>query len=127
VFKRIFIQGLVAAILSSLAAIIYNRIYHFVTEVDFSRILNNPSIAGLSFFACMIAVFVNYGLIRWLGRRGEIVFNFLFSVTSFACVTIPISLNLPLDIKNPELFPGLAVPMVFFPCVAWYTVRPLFS
>jgi hypothetical protein len=41
-------------------------------------------------------------------------------------VMIPISVSLPLDIKSPELFPGLAVPLVFFPCLSWHTVNPLF-
>jgi hypothetical protein len=40
---------------------------------------------------------------------------------------IPISISLPLDIKFPELFPGLGVPMVFFPSLAWYTINPLFQ
>ncbi len=40
---------------------------------------------------------------------------------------IPISVTLPLSIQFPELFPGLAVPMIFFPALAWYTVKPLFT
>ena len=62
-----------------------------------------------------------------LEEKGEIVFNFVFSIVSFACVIIPISITLPLDIQFPELFPGLAVPMAFFPAMAWYTVKPLFT
>jgi hypothetical protein len=69
---------------------------------------------------------LNYGLIRFLKERGEIIFNFLFSIISFASVMIPISISLPLNVPYPELFPGLAVPMVFFPAIAWYTVNPLF-
>jgi len=26
----------------------------------------------------------------------------------------------------PELFPGLVVPMLFFPALAWFTLKPLF-
>ena len=126
-FKRIFIHGLIASILAAIAAIIYNRIYFFATEADFSKVINYGSIIGLSVAICMIATFVNYGLVRWLGKKGEIVFNFLFSIISFACVMIPISISLPLDVKTPELFPGLAVPMVFFPAMAWYTLMPLFA
>ena len=126
-FKRIFIHGLIASILAAIVAIIYNRIYFFATEADFSKVINYGSIIGLSVAICMIATFVNYGLVRWLGKKGEIVFNFLFSIISFACVMIPISISLPLDVKTPELFPGLAVPMVFFPAMAWYTLRPLFA
>jgi len=74
----------------------------------------------------MAAAFVYYALWKWLGGRGEIAFNFLFTIISFACAMVPISLTLPLDIKNPEIFPGLAVPMIFFPALAWYTLTPLF-
>ena len=126
-FKRIFIHGLVAAVLAAIAGIIYNRIYRFATETDFSKILNYGSIIGLSVAICMVATFVNFGLMKWLGKKGEIVFNFVFSIASFACVMVPISATLPLDIPSPEIFPGLAVPMVFFPAMAWYTVRPIFS
>jgi hypothetical protein len=126
-FKRIFIHALLAAAVAAVAGIIYNRIYFFATEADFSRIVNYGSIAGFSFLVCMAAAFVEYALLSWLGKRGQAVFNFLFSIVSFACVMVPISATLPLTIKTPELFPGLAVPMVFFPALAWYTVAPLFQ
>lgn len=126
-YKRIFFQALLSSIIAAAAAIIYNRIYFFATEADFSKILNTGSMIGFSFLICMTATFINYALTRWLKRTGEIVFNFLFSIISFACVIIPISISLPLDVKTPELFPGLAVPMLFFPVIAWYTVKPIFS
>jgi hypothetical protein len=74
----------------------------------------------------MIASFLYFAFDRWFNAKGEIIFNLLFSVISFACVMVPISISLPLDIKFPELFPGLAVPMVFFPALAWMTVKPIF-
>ena len=126
-FKRVFFHGLTASILSVVAAIIYNRIYFFATETDFSKVLDLQRIIGLSLLICLVASLVNYGLIRWLKKKGEIIFNFLFSVFSFAAVMIPISITLPLSVQHPELFPGLAVPMVFFPAIAWYTVNPLFT
>lgn len=72
------------------------------------------------------------GLLYWLltsffKKRGAIIFNFVYSVGSFACVIIPISITLPLTTPFPELFPGLAVPMVFFPVIAWMTIDPLFK
>ena len=125
-FKRVFFHGLTASILSAVAAILYKRIYFFATETDFSKVLDLQRIIGLSLLICLVASLVNYGLIRWLKKKGEIIFNFLFSVFSFAAVMIPISITLPLNVQFPELFPGLAVPMVFFPAIAWYTVNPLF-
>jgi hypothetical protein len=126
-FKKIFWHGLLSAILSSLAAAIYYRIYYFATEVDFSGVLGVPRIIGLCVLISMAAVVLNYALLRWLKRRGEIVFNLLLSLISFACVMVPIAVSLPLSVKSPELFPGLAVPMVFFPALAWFTVSPLFK
>lgn len=126
-FKRIFFHGLTAALFTAIAAIIYTRIYFFATEADFSKVLNTVSIIGFSIILCLLAAFLYWGMIAWLKKRGELIFNFLFSIISFACVMIPISLTLPLDFKFPELFPGLAVPMVFFPAISWYTVKPLFT
>jgi hypothetical protein len=126
-FKRIFFHALVASVLAAVAGIIYNRIYLFATEVDFSKVLPISRIIGFSVLICMMASCVKYGLQRWFETRGEIVFNFMFSIISFAMVMIPISVSLPLDIKSPELFPGLAVPLVFFPCLSWHTVNPLFT
>ena len=126
-YKKIFLHAILASVLAAIAAIIYNRIYFYATEVDFSKVLNYVRIIGLSIIICMLASFLYYGLIRWFKDKGEIIFNFLFSIISFACVMVPISLSLPLDVKFPELFPGLAVPMVFFPALAWFTVKPLFK
>jgi len=90
-------------------------------------VLNTVTLIGLSIGLCLLAAFLYWGMIAWLKKRGELIFNFLFSIISFACVIVPISLTLPLNVQSPELFPGLAVPMVFFPAIAWYTVKPLFT
>jgi hypothetical protein len=125
-FKSLFFHGLMASVLSALAAIIYRRIYFFATETDFSKVLGVEKIVAFSLLTCMVATVINYGFRRWLKKKAEIIFNFLFSILSFAAVIIPISISLPLSVKFPELFPGLAVPMVFFPAIAWYTINPLF-
>jgi hypothetical protein len=126
-FRKIFFQGLVSGILAALAAVIYNSIYHFATEVDYSKVLSIPRIIAFGILMGMLAAVLNYSLTRFLKKKGEIIFNFLFSILSFAAVMIPISVSLPLQVASPELFPGLAVPMVFFPALAWYTINPLFS
>ena len=126
-YKKIFFHSLTAGVLASIAGIIYNRIYFFATEADFSSVLNKGSITGLNIMVCLVAGILYWVLIKSFKKKGEIVFNFLFSIISFACVIIPISMTLPLKIQFPELFPGLAVPMVFFPAIAWYTVKPLFT
>lgn len=125
-FKKYFFHGLVSGILAALAANIYYRIYFFATQADFSGVLGVWRIISLNILICFLAAFLNWLLVSWMKKKGETVFNFFFSIISFAMIIIPISISLPLDIKSPQLFPGLAVPMLFFPAISWYTVTPLF-
>jgi hypothetical protein len=125
-FKKIFFYSITAAVLSALSCFIYNRIYFFATEADFSKVLNTGTIVGINLIACLIAGAGYWALTMWLKKTGEVIFNFAFAILSFASVIFPISMSLPLDVKTPELFPGLAVPMHFFPALAWFTIRPLF-
>jgi hypothetical protein len=111
---------------AALAATIYDRVYYFITYVDYSRVLNVPRIVSLNILFCMIAAFLNWFLARRLKQKAEIVFNFLFSTLSVALMILPISIALPLDVGLPELFPGLAVPMALFPALSWYTIAPFF-
>ena len=124
---KIFLQGIVSGILAAAAALIYDRIYFFATQVDFSGVMNWVTLTGLNLAAGLLAAAAYWVFKRWLKEKGEVAFNFFFSIFSFACVIIPISITLPLSISYPELFPGLAVPMVFFPAMAWFTIDPLFK
>jgi hypothetical protein len=112
--------------MAAIAAVIYDRIYFFATETDFSAIVNSGTMISLNLIICLIFSIGYYFFRKITREKGVIAFNLLISVLSFAAVIIPISISLPLSIKNPELFPGLAVPMVFFPAVSWYTFKPLF-
>jgi hypothetical protein len=124
--KATFLQALVAGILAAIAANIYNQIYFFATQVDYSAIINVWSLIAINIFISLFAGLLYTLLTRLFKGRGAIAFNFIYSVGSFACVIIPIAISLPLSQEFPELFPGLAVPMVFFPVIAWMTIDPLF-
>jgi hypothetical protein len=127
VTKTIFIQSLVAGILAALAANIYNQIYFFATQIDYSNIINAGSLIGLNLLVSLLAGLLHWLLTMLFKNKGAIIFNFVYSVGSFACVIIPIAITLPLTTPFPELFPGLTVPMVFFPVIAWMTIDPLFK
>ena len=123
--RKILIHSLVAGILAAVAANIYNRIYFFATEVDYSSIINPISLTGLNLLVSLIAGMLYWLLTKIFKTRGPVVFNFVYSIGSFACVIIPIAFTLPLSMPYPELFPGLTVPMIFFPALAWMTIDPL--
>jgi len=125
--KKIFLHGLIAGLLSAIASIIYYRIHYFAFEIDFSKLVNVIGLVGINLLGCLLAA-IGYWLFKnWFGNKGEIIFNLSFSILSFASIIIPIAVKLPLDIQNPELFPGLTVPMHFFPALAWFTIKPLFK
>jgi len=127
VTKTLFIQSLVAGILAAIAANIYNQIYFFATQVDYSNIINAVSLVSINLFVSLLAGLLYWILTTIFKNKGAIIFNFVYSIGSFACVIIPIAISLPLSTPFPELFPGLAVPMVFFPVIAWMTIDPLFK
>jgi hypothetical protein len=126
-FKKHFYHGITSGIMAAIAAIIYSRIYFFATEADFSSVINLGTMISLCLISCLIISIGYYFIFIFLKKKGIIVFHILISILSFSAVIIPISVSLPLTVKNPELFPGLAVPMVFFPAFAWYTFKPLFN
>jgi len=126
-FKKIFFHGLVAGLLAAIAAIIYNRIYFFAFEANFSKLVNIPVLIAINLLSCLLAALIYWGLKKLFGSRAEIIFNFSLAIVSFASITIPLAAKLPLDIQTPELFPGLTVPMHFFPALAWFTLNPLFK
>lgn len=125
-FRKHFYHGLTSGIMAALAAIIYSRIHHFATDADFSGIINLGTMISLNLIVCLIISIAYYFFTIIFMKKRTIVFHLFISILSFTAVIIPISVSLPLSIRNPELFPGLAVPMVFFPVLAWFTFKPLF-
>lgn len=126
-FKKEFIHGIIAGILASIAGIIYSHIYFFANEADFSSLVNLPGIIGLNLAVCMVIAAIHAVFVKWLKKNAEMIFNLALSIFSFALIVLPISISLPLNIKTPELFPGLVVPMLFFPSIAWFTLNPIFN
>jgi hypothetical protein len=125
-FKKLLLLGLVSGVLAGVAALIYQKIYTNSLGYDFSAQVKPVNIVIVSTLAGLLAS-IGYGLLtKWLPRAGEIIFNFVFVILTFASILGPFATKLPLDVEMPELFPGLTVPMHFFPALAWFTLKPLF-
>jgi len=125
--RKLFLQGIIAGILAALGGIIYFNIYQNTLGTEFDKIINIRSIAGASIFGCML-MSIGYWLIERFQKENLAgVLNIVIALLSFASIVTPISMSLPLDIKNPELFPGLVVPMHFFPALAFLCIVPFFK
>jgi uncharacterized membrane protein YeaQ/YmgE (transglycosylase-associated protein family) len=123
--KKVLFLGLTSGILAGIASLVYSKIYTEALGADFSQIVNPMGVMISCLLGCVLAAFGYLLFNRWK-NTGEIIFNWLFSLLTFASILSPFAAQLPLEIDFPELFPGLTVPMHFFPLVAWFTVKPMF-
>jgi hypothetical protein len=124
--KKIFIHGIVAGILSSIASLIYFYLYQTTLGTSFDKVINAGSIVGSSIFGCVL-ISIGYLLIFKFNKENfKGILNIAITVLSFASIIGVISMSLPLDIESPELFTGLAVPMHFFPALAFFAIEPFF-
>ena len=125
-FKRALLLGIVSGLLAGIAGLVYARVYYTANEADFSKVASTVNILAASLFGGVLAS-IGYTLLdKWLKTRGEIVFNLVFTLISFISLLAPIAVRLPRNIDTPELFPGMVIPMHFFPALAWFTLKPLF-
>jgi ABC-type branched-subunit amino acid transport system permease subunit len=125
-FRKSLALGIISGLLAGIAGVIYSRLYYSINEADFSRVASTVRIIAGSLFGGVLAA-IGYTLLdRWLRARGEIVFNLLFTLISFITLLAPIAVRLPRNIDTPELFPGMVIPMHFFPALAWFTLKPIF-
>lgn len=125
--KTIFTHGFIAGILAALMSILYQNLYQSTLEVSFDVLINFGGIIGSSIFGCTLMsvgyiILFKYQKQQWLG-----LVNMLIVILSFASIMGPIAMTLPLEIEFPELLPGLAIPMHFFPALSFFALAPFFK
>ncbi len=125
-FRKALLLGIVSGLLAGVAALVYAKVYHSSLGADFSKVVWPVRIILASLFGGVLAAIGYWAAIKLFATKGEIVFNLLFSILSFVTLLAPFATKLPLDIEAPELFPGMVIPMHFFPALAWFTLKPLF-
>lgn len=125
--KKLLVHGVVSGLLSGIAGVVYLNIYQEALGTDYGQIINTGSIMGATVFACMLMTLAYATLIKLNKQNLRPVLNSLIAILSFASIIGPIGMSLPLTIESPELFPGLVVPMHFFPALAFFAIYPFFS
>lgn len=125
-FKKSLLLGIVSGVLAGIASIIYQKVYAASLGADFAAIAKPMNIIIATIVGGLIAATGYWLFNKWLKGHGEIIFNLLFVILSFASILSAFAFRLPVDAETPELFPGLVVPMHFFPALAWFTLKPLF-
>lgn len=125
--KASLIHGIISGIVTASAGIAYKKVYQDALFLDFSTVINAGAVAGASVFGCMLMA-IGYGLLEHFKKpklKGWL--NILIIVLSFMSILGPLSMSLPLDVEFPEMFPGLAIPMHFFPALVFFGFYPFFA
>lgn len=119
-------RGLLAGAMASLASVIYMNVYSAALVVDFSAVAKPVGIVASTFLGTLLAAL---GLHFWQQRvkqHATLLFNMLFTVLTFTTIAPVFGMPLPLSVVAPELFPGMAIPMHFFPQLFWHVSEPMF-
>lgn len=126
-WKNALLIGAVSSALAAIAAVIFTQIYQAAFMVDFSAIVGTANVIAASAFGCFLMA-IGYRLAySWRKDRLNGWLNVIYAVLSFISIIGIFGFNLPLDVQSPEMFPGLVVPMHFFPIIAFLTVLPFFK
>jgi len=102
--KSILLQGVLASIIASVYGVIYLYGYQTALRSEFTEIINPVSITIASTVGCLLMSagcaivhhFRKKNLLGWL--------YILISVLSLISILGPISLELPVEVSNPQLF-----------------------
>lgn len=118
--------GLTSGILASAVCIAYNEIYCEAFEIDFSNVLTITGMILSSILGCLLMA-IGYVIIVKLKKPVFIPWlNVLYCILSFVSVIGVLGYKLPLEAEFPEMFPGLAIPMHFFPTLSFLALVPFF-
>lgn len=118
--------GVVSGAVASGVSILYNKVYNDAFYSDFSSIMNPIGITIACMIGCILMA-LSYVLIAKLKKPVLIPWvNIVFCILSFASIISILSFRLPLDMESPEMFPGLAIPMHFFPALSFLSLVPFF-
>ena len=126
-FKKELSLAVASAALSIFACFIYYKIYTKAFYVDFSLVMPAISIIAFCIVACVLMTLGYVVFLKWKGEKNVGWLNLIYTAISFATIMVVLTVKLPLDLEFPELFPGLAIPMHFFPVLSFLAIIPFFK
>lgn len=125
--KKHLIHGVASGVLAAIASIIFLNIYKQLYFVDFSAVIDEVAIIASSIIGCLLMV-VGYMILDKIKKQSLYgAMNILIMVFSFLSIVPVMGMTLPLEVEFPELFPGMVVPMHFFPALAFFGLTPFFN
>ena len=133
--KKSLLLGVTAGLLSGVACLVFASIYKNAMFVDFSPVVSATNYFGSTLFGCILASLGYVGLRKVSSRFGEIIFNLLFAIISFATIIFPLKYMAymfppELDIEGIDemtsYFQPFAITLHLVPALVWFTLKPIF-
>lgn len=131
-FRNIFLLAVSTSILATIACMAYATMY-FSLLVDFSEVLGIVKVLTncvlVSMAACIVFYIINAIIKK--ANIAEFLFNLIVTFVSIATVFLILKSDDP-EFKNEDAllmidyYKGFVMPMLFFPALAWFTLKPLF-
>lgn len=125
--RNLIFHGILSSACASVAGIVYFEIYQYLMFTSFDAVVNWGSIIGASTIGCLLMMLSYWTLSRFSLIKLTGWMNVLIAIVSFVSIIGAMNTALPLDIDYPELFPGLMVPMHFFPAMSFFGLTPFFT
>jgi hypothetical protein len=127
-FKKGIVLGITSGIVAGGVGTLYNAIYNEAFYTDFSSVLNPTGIFIASIIGCLL-MGMGYVVAARLKRPLLIpILNVLYCILSFASIIGVLNFKFPLTMDADMIvaFPGLAIPMHFFPALSFLALVPFF-
>lgn len=124
--KNVLFFWLTSSIISTLICLLYDKIYSDAFQINFSQVLNAIGITISCLIGNFLMVFGYFLLFKFNLQKLQVVANILYAAISFGSIVGVLAFKMPLEIEFPEMFPGLAIPMHFFPIMTFLSLAPLF-
>jgi hypothetical protein len=124
--KKTLVLSISSSVLAFILSEVYIAIYNKAFFVDYSMILSLQAVAGACFVGGFLLGWGNFLFLKFNKKWGQFTFNLLAGILSFASILGPLATTLPTEIEFPEMFPGLAATLHFFPVLAHLALLPLF-
>ena len=131
-FKKSLFLGITSGIGSGIASIIFAGVYKETMFTDFSPVVSNMNLLGACMFGCVLASIGYYSAKKIIPKYGEIIFNLLFVILTFASIISPIAYKFPpeLDFEGIDMVTSYFIPFAmtlhFFPALIWFALKPIF-
>jgi len=123
------IWALSSGMLAGVVSYSYGEIFEKQLMEDYSNVVPTAAIFISCLIGTILATLGFWLLTKFIPKYGEFIFAFLFALLTTASLVGVLGFTFTDDSNELHqfIFYGYAMPMHFFPFLAWYVFKPLFD